>query len=456
MTEIESVQFSCASCGKRLRARADQGGRVYACPGCGGPVPVPRIVTDQAQPEAPPAEEPQPTVGLFSRLPSSIGELMIYLVIAWSIVAFVSLVMMFFGAIAFYVGIVMFFLASLVAAQQVWQLLRAPQNVLAVKEVSLFWGTVRLVAWEPTEGILLLRNKAITFRDDDLSDGKGGVKFIYPFLGEEVALRVPLETQTLEFADSNVLTREYLHLSIRGSMKWRIENIEKFYLLVSREVRATEDAAKGPPDRRVQLPRDAHGTTDKLVSAAIGWLRTIAEEQTRMVVSRVRSGLLIADKVAAEVPAMRQNEGESPADFGGATEGLAGAIHDAISDRLKPYGIAVAEVSLQEIRMPEEIVRQCVEAAKNAYLPLMAKRQASVRHEQLKAEADVMGKEAVGAREVIAAAPAYALRDFLSEFVAKQTPTVSQPGIVATIDVAKLSAIEEPNAKPQISGPPSE
>ena len=53
----------------------------------------------------------------------------------------------------------------------------------------------------PTEGVLILKNKNIDFVDDNPDDG-GGIRIIYPLLGEEVALRIPLEIQTLPFADS--------------------------------------------------------------------------------------------------------------------------------------------------------------------------------------------------------------------------------------------------------------
>jgi hypothetical protein len=221
-------------------------------------------------------------------------------------------------------------------------------------------------------------------------------------------------------------------------MKWRIDDIEKFYLLVSRELREVNDA-NALNDRLVRGDR-VGVMSRKLIDAAIAWLRGIAQEQTRTVVSRVRSGLLIADKVVADMPEMRQQDGSSP-ELGGAAEGLAGAIHEAVAERLSDYGITVAEVSLIEIRMPQAIVEQCVAAAKTAYLPLMAKNQASTRREELRADASVIGRDAVAAREVVSAAPAYALRDFLTDVVAKNATQPPANGPVVTIDVAKLSAI---------------
>lgn len=440
MIQIETVSFSCPNCQKHLRARGDQAGRIYACPGCGGPVPVPALSTQPAPaaPTAPPAADEGSAL---TRPPATVGEFALFVFIGWTILAFVCLIAMFFGDMARYVAVIVFLLVTLEALRQGWVILRARQRVLVEKDVPLLWGSTRLIAWDPTEGVLILKDKALHFSDDDLHDAKGGVRLVRPMLGEELVLRVPLETQTLSFEDKDVLTREYLHLVIRGTMKWRIDDIEKFYLLVSRELREVNETND---PMAVRLPRGdrAGATSRKLIDASIAWLRSIAQEQTRIVVSRVRSGLLIADKLIADVPEVRQAEQGTP-ELGSAAEGLSGAIHAAVAERLSEYGIAVAEVSLVEIRMPQAIVEQCIAAAKTAYLPLMAKNQSAVRREELRADASVIGRNAVAAREVVSAAPAYALRDFLTDVVAKNASQLPAAGPVATIDVAKLPAIEE-------------
>lgn len=447
MSQIETVSFSCI-CGKRLMARADQAGRTYACPGCGSPVSVPQFNAATApEPKTHEQEYLKVPDGSWLRAPTSLGELSLWIFIGWSAAAFLLLILSYFGTPAALVALSLFVVVTVLALHQAWALVTARQRVMQQKDVPLLYGMVRLIAWEPTEGILLLRNKAIQFADDDLHDARGGVKFIYPTLGEEIALRAPLEVQTLAFTDTNVLTREYLSLSIRATMKWRIENIQKFYLLLSRELRSTSEK-QGEVEELAQTARrhakpDTQRMAVQLMNAAVEWLRGLAQEQTRIVVSRVRSGLLIADRLMADVPEVRGVDALSaPAEFGGATDGLASAIHQTLSERLRDFGIAVVDVTLQEIKLPEEIVRQCIEAAKTAYVPLMSKRNATQRQAELKAEVDLLGKEAVGAREIIAGAPAYALRDFLSEFIV-QTAKPAADAAKPTIDLSKLQSIED-------------
>lgn len=452
MTQIDTISFTC-SCGKRLMARADQSGRCYACPGCGSPVTVPQFgaAPQPIQVTAPTAAtDNDPPGGLF-KVPTTAGELAIAMFIAWSAISFVSLLLLFFGRVASLVGFVTFCLVTLAALHQAWVLVTARQRVLTDKDVPLVYGMLRLIAWDPTEGVLILKNKTVHFTDDDLHDGKGGVKFIYPMLGEELALRVPLEVQTLAFTDTNVLTREYLNLSIRATMKWRIVDIQKFYLLVSRELRTTSEKQGEMQELAQTAQRAAKVNSNRMVvqlmNASVEWLRGLAQEQTRLVVSRVRSGLLIADRLMADVPEVRGVDVLSAAtEFGGATDGLASAIHQTLSERLKDFGIAVVDVTLQEIKLPEEIVKQCVEAAKTAYVPLMSKRNATQRQAELKVEVDLLGRDAVAAREVIVNAPAYALRDFLSEFIAK-TAKPTTDAIKPTIDLTQLESIEDQTPK---------
>jgi hypothetical protein len=110
-------------------------------------------------------------------------------------------------------------------------------------------------------------------------------------------------------------------LTVQGTMKWRITNLQRFYLLVSKEIRAASDQRTSnrlpsPAAHTIQasqpvlLPASSgsHGpphrvggsaTASRKLGAAETWLRYIAEEQTRAVVSRVNTGLLVAESGSA-------------------------------------------------------------------------------------------------------------------------------------------------------------
>jgi regulator of protease activity HflC (stomatin/prohibitin superfamily) len=407
-------------------------------------------------PTAPPPVGPPPAdrtlIAGVMPVPTTIGQLLVLLLGLWAVGSLILLIVAQFSTLWSIAARVLFVFGTAEIVRQAWRVIRANQRVLHLKSVPMLWGLVRLVAWDPVEGVLFLRNKSLGFCDDDLNDGHGGIRFMYPVLGEELALRVPLEVQTLRFADEKVLTREYLSVTVRGSMKWRIVDMKKFYLLVSRELRTTGEhtgrdrhgdavsrsyqtttSPDGSPGDRHESVRD---TTGELLAAAIEWLRLFAEEQTRLVISRVSSGLLIADRLSHEVPevsgALQGQVGAAVApaagaarDWTGATDGLAKTIFQTIAARVGDFGIQVEDVTLQEIRLPDEIVSECVRACKTAYLPLINQRQATKRRAELGAEVDLLGKEVVGTREVVAAAPGFTLADFLTSYLNKR---VTDPG----------------------------
>lgn len=434
-----TVDAACR-CGKRYRVTAEKSGRSYPCPSCGATVHIPHVASPSADsarvrpaPVSPPALV-APTLPQLFRAPSTFRQLLGYLVMGWLGVALSSFVLSLFSLPASIAALVLFALATGALVQQMWVLLRAKQKVLVEKDVPLLWGLVRLVAWDPIEGVLFLQNKELGFSDDNLHDCRGGVRFVYPILGEELALRVPLEVQTLRFADEKVMTREYLSVTARGTMKWRIVDIRKFYLLVSRELRSIEDngnSVRQSPSTRVGTigSRDGASNIGDMMKLAVEWLRVLAEEQTRVVVSRISSGLLIADRLSTELPEVGRQVrpdgrlGElqtgSP-QWTGAADGLAVQIHQTILARVVPYGITLDEVSLQELRLPEEIVQECVRACKAAYLPLLAQRETAMKRAELAAEVDLLGPDAVATREIVGAAPSVTLSDFLNQFLIKR------------------------------------
>ncbi|HYO11421.1 MAG TPA: SPFH domain-containing protein [Tepidisphaeraceae bacterium] len=536
---VDVIGFSCA-CGKRYRVKATQAGRRFTCPACGaaGQVPAaggaaaaaaarpsPAVVYadvsrphPQAQPRVQPQVEPTypPPAPAIPKtiapvppprvapppcdrtlicgvpVPTTIGQLLALLLAIWVVDCFFLLVLAQVSTFWSVVARLAFLATTVEIVRQAWRVIRANQRVLHAKDVSMLWGLVRLVAWDPVEGVLFLRNKSLGFCDDELDDGHGGIRFMYPVLGEELALRVPLELQTLRFSDEKVMTREYLSVTVRGSMKWRIVDLKKFYLLVSRELRTTgehtgRDAHGDAVNQSYQSgPRGGAGgrsvdpdrTTSDLLAAAIEWLRLFAEEQTRLVVSRVSSGLLIADRLSSEVPEVKGAlQGQvgvaagagagavaTPAagaatDWTGAADGLARTIYQTISARVGDFGIRVEDVTLQEIRLPDEIVRECVRACKTAYLPLIHQREATKRRADLGAEVDLLGREAVATREIVGAAPNFTLADFLTNFLSKKMSDPAGLGLGASAAQAALTAATAtaalPPAQPPAQPPPA-
>ena len=192
-------------------------------------------------------------------------------------------------------------------------------------------------------------------------------------------------------------------------------DLSKFYLLISKEVHIASDTGRHEIEGSSARPK---------FEVAEYWLRSMAEEKTRAVVSQFGTGLLIADRLEADLPAVFRSQTEHL--FGGtaanpaagadrsATEGLANAIKSEFAVRVNEYGLEIHRVALQEVKLPPEIYTAAVEACRSAYLPIKAKAEAIERQLKLQAEVDVIGKDATGLKEIAKNIPALAFQEFLS------------------------------------------
>lgn len=336
--------------------------------------------------------------------------------IAWGALFILCVILAIIFAAIF--GMILFGFITIAIAYQTTMLLLAKGEVLKKNEVDVLAGLGRMISWNPSEGVLFLKNKIIDFVDDNPNDG-GGIRIIFPLMGEELAARVPLEIQTMPFEDSNILTREFIPLSIKATIFWRINNISSFYLSLGKEIHSLDDhgghAVSAPSARRAQM------------ETAERWLSSMMEEQTRAIVSKVGTGLLVSDQLIDELPAaLPDGTGalaitgpESSGKYRSATDSLAETVKSNVGSAVSHYGIEVHRVTLQQINMPPEIYAAAVDACRSAYIPLKAKAESIARRLILEAEAGVLGPEAVGLKEIAANAPALAIQDLLGPLFQK-------------------------------------
>jgi regulator of protease activity HflC (stomatin/prohibitin superfamily) len=350
-------------------------------------------------------------MGADSPAPLGIGRALRVLAVAWAALFLTRLLTSFILPAMRPVATLLLVGGTVYVVCLLFQLLSAKGRVLAAQEVPLWHGSAKLVSWNPNEGVLFLKNKQIDFVDNNPHDG-GGIRVVYQHLGEELALRVPLEIQTLSFTDTEVLTREYMPLTIQGTLYWKVVDLSLFYLLISKEVHSASD--RGTHSIGVTGPRPQF-------EAAESWLRLMAEERTRTIVSRVGTGLLIADRLASELPQALPGAGtllgggrESPAGYRSATDNLANTLKADLEAGVREYGLEIHRVALQEVKLPAEIYAAAVGACRSAYLPLKAQAEALARKLQLQAEVDVIGRDAVGMKEIAASIPALAFQEFLA------------------------------------------
>lgn len=349
------------------------------------------------------------------------------------------------------------------------------------KESDLFLGSVKLVLWDPTEGVLFLKNKAIDHVDDNPHDG-GGVRFLFPVLGEELGLRVPLTLQALKFND-RVLTRDHIYLSTATTLWWKLHDLRRFYLLVSREVHGMNDrdqgrilsptalipftcphchastrvdpryaGTSGPCGRcggTIAIPASAEIVpAQNELRAAEHWITLTAESESRALFARASTGILVAEQIAAAIPAeMREaprlagpsrtalSQPSPPPTYHSVSDLFSGQLQLTLQPKMSEYGIEISRVELQEISLPPELLAAAVDAYKASYLPRKAEWMAQARKleleaeaHRLKAESDILGREAIALREVLANTnPSFiGLPSFLEQFFGQMGKTLGK------------------------------
>src|SRR5438128_1343920 len=140
---IDTVEFKCAGCGRAVRARIDQGGRSYPCPGCGAVLQIPKVAMTPRTTATPPAPTPSAPPGTnvhihghtiqqpgtrYLKTPSSVGELLRYMVCVWFGFSMVLLILSLFSTVTRYLSGLLFIVLSAGSIYQIYSLMRARQQ----------------------------------------------------------------------------------------------------------------------------------------------------------------------------------------------------------------------------------------------------------------------------------------------------------------------------------------
>jgi hypothetical protein len=218
------------------------------------------------------------------------------------------------------------------------------------REVDLFWGLVKLVLWEENEGILVLKNKRVSRVIYGPEQG-GGTTLLFPFLGDELKLHVPLTLQMHEFKDNQVVTRESIRLFMKLAIWWKVKDkqgLGDFYRRVNREIHFGDNrglhaaVVYGPADasRRSQVSRRA----ERLVAEK--WIETLAESCLRKLVSQTSTAFVISTRAAsylhvegrhdqAHVNLIPQGGGDSNAHMNATPNLLGDQLRKTIDDEVR-------------------------------------------------------------------------------------------------------------------------
>jgi len=281
-------------------------------------------------------------------------------------------------------------------------------------EAEIFGGLVKLILWESNEGLVLLKNKQVDMLVYGPTDG-GGTRFIYPILGEELKVRVPLAWTLTHFTDGKVLTRESTQLFFKVGFWWRVAELEKYYLSINREVHHHGDVYShdGVPE---VFPYDGPSNSN---SAGEKWLLALAESCIRKLVSQTTTAMIVS-KAASRylhvdqkhqssntnapvnlLPPVRRNATGDAVKSVADAESLGGQIHDLLRSKVAEYGLEVDRVEILEVRLPSEIQAAIDEVFKATLKPARTEQEAIAEQIRLRSLAEVLGVETVRMTEAM-------------------------------------------------------
>lgn len=183
-----SIPVRCAGCGKGWSAPVDVAGKVIKCPACNADMQVavrisaPPVATIRAPGVIAPSILPSAPVNSTGANRQSVGisQIVYWLIVAWGIALSVTFatVLVWLNA-----GITATILLSVVITAGFLAL--AGDNFRAKKRASkhgtagALFGLILVAAWDPTEGVLFLKDKKLDFVDSNPNDG-GGIRVILP------------------------------------------------------------------------------------------------------------------------------------------------------------------------------------------------------------------------------------------------------------------------------------
>jgi len=251
-------------------------------------------------------------------------------------------------------------------------------------ELDLFGGWVKLILWQPNEGVIVLRNKRVHFSD---MSGRGGIKNIFPIKGDELRARVPLSIRFLTWENDNVLTRESLQVHMKVVVWWRVSDIAKYIFDIDRSIHEGEE--------HVDIG---------IVESSEAWLKAITESTIRVLVSRASIAQLISAAATKYLQVDHHSDDVKLSDnesVSAIAETVANKLHEELDRKVSGYGISINRVEIQEIR-PSLEVQEAINKVWIAFLkPVQTEQEARARQIELEAEAKVLGTDGVTLNEIL-------------------------------------------------------
>jgi regulator of protease activity HflC (stomatin/prohibitin superfamily) len=451
----------CPGSGRKLTLRDESAGSTIECPACDRPIKVPSAAPSRSGPSVPPVtskpskpasalaedtppsppssphprprkhtsppplpvslllspgDEPEPFSDPESvrypwwRDPVRLGGILTLIFGFWLSVFLIALYRCLTreapSAFAISLTVVTFFL-MLISVRLMSQLFTAKQRAISGHQVTLFFGMARLVAWEQNEGLIFLRDKRVSQVIDDRHAG-GGLRIIYPFLGEELKGRVPLSLQMTTYVDERVLTQESVQLKVKVAIWWEVTQLRTYFYRIDHEAHKLRDR---PEDALGAGIRTIAGPTARgpLAIAEI-WVTALAESCLRSLISGTSTLLIVSKRAKIGLPHSKGDTGlllepDAGDPVPATPEVIARQLKDELCKKVQDYGLMIERIEVQEVQLPPGIQKAVDDVWETSTLPAKSAYEAEAQRKRLQVLVEQLGQPAAAMSEIVKGLP---------------------------------------------------
>lgn len=268
-----------------------------------------------------------------------------------------------------------------------------------VREAAVFQNLIHVVAWDPKEALVLIKQLAISPAYVNRKNGvarRGGVKIIYPVLGQSVYARINLGRKETMVELCNLLSLDKVRVTVNATIIWQVQDVDKvveeFNILV-----CDDPASQG----------------QEIIDNA-GYFLNLHS-------TKIIRGLIAANKITLPALIMIRESSRQAAEDGKTTDIRDGFYNNfgpeddfGITLRIKlsalaeRYGIGIDMVNLQ-IGFPEGIHQAIEEVWQSTIQPVANVYQSLSKEIDFRSTEKLIGSEAATIRELLRSIPGTAL-----------------------------------------------
>ena len=254
--------------------------------------------------------------------------------------------------------------------------------------VDFCFGWFQVLSWEMGQVYVLLRNEQ--FVELFSADDNGGVRFIYPFLGDRVKGPVSRRRQLSKFERDDMKTREGLPVTLHLALEWKINDPQKLLFELDPVISYVEGkSARHGPDAVTHVAEDSSGK-----NTAETRLLTQVNSVVRKIISEASWDMLISESAFSSLNSCGRASGANRLH----AQNIDKTIEGEVIRQLKQadLGLEITSVVVENVCLTGGLQQKLEEV-------ILAAKQGEITQTELESRIKMLGLPTVGVIEIMKA-----------------------------------------------------